>query len=197
MCKIATYVKSPILRNWLDNVFVTLLGIVNSRKYDNLEGILNLISSKDSTKDFPDVVIIDVENDLYSICIKKLTESSDCIKIIAVGFPKTVDETKILFNSGIKGYIDITISDLNFLKAIMLVKNNHYYLAENHIDEILSSFYFTKTSFKIDNFSSSINNNDNSEKYFLSGKKRLMGMIKAKSKATPPKKLIFLLCFFI
>ena len=81
-----------------------------------------------------------MEHDLSLEQLKQILGLSNCIKVIGVGYPKDIDDIKKLLGQGLKGYIDITFTDLDFLSAIRTVSDNRFFLPASKIDELINEF---------------------------------------------------------
>jgi DNA-binding NarL/FixJ family response regulator len=81
--------------------------------------------------------LLDVENELFQEYINQLATNSLSFKLIACGFPRPSNDIKNLFKIGIKGFVDITNSELEFLKAVKEVSKDNYYLPSSAINEII------------------------------------------------------------
>jgi DNA-binding NarL/FixJ family response regulator len=132
--------QTPVIRKWSDESMVSLNGIVDCQQFTSIQVLLKSLSSKDSACLSSFVVLLDIENELYTEYIKQLYKVSNCIKIIGVGYPKSFGEIRNYFLLGLKAYIDITFSELDLLKAIKSISNNHFYLPDSKVDELIKEF---------------------------------------------------------
>jgi DNA-binding NarL/FixJ family response regulator len=117
-----------------------LNGFIDSQQFKSIHVLLKNLSSKDDLNLSKFVVLLDVENELYTEYVKQLIKLSNSIKVIGVGYPKTFDEIRNCFLLGLKGYIDITFSELDLIKAIKKINNNHFYLPDTKMDELIREF---------------------------------------------------------
>ena len=138
--EVGTYMQTPVIRKWSDELMSNLNGFVDCQQFTSIQVLLKSLSSKDSPYLSSFVVLLDVENELYTEYIKQLYKISNCIKVIGVGYPKSFDEIRNCFLLGLKGYIDITFSELDLLKAIKSISNNHFYLPDSKVDELIKEF---------------------------------------------------------
>lgn len=138
--EVGTYMQTPVIRKWSDELISNLNGFVECQQFTSIQVLLKSLSSKDSPYLSSFVVLLDVENELYTEYIKQISKVSDCIRVIGVGYPKSFDEIRNYFLSGLKGYIDITFSELDLLKAIKSISNNHFYLPDSKVDELIKEF---------------------------------------------------------
>lgn len=132
--------QTPVIRKWSDELMSNLNGFVDCQQFTSIQILLKNLSSKDDPYLSKFVVLLDVENELYAEYIKQLYKISNSIKVIGVGYPKTFDEIRKCFVLGLKGYIDITFSELDLLKAIKSIINNHYYLPDSKVDDLIKEF---------------------------------------------------------
>ena len=138
--EVGTYMQTPVIRKWSDELMSNLNGFVDCQQFTSIQILLKNLSSKDDPYLSKFVVLLDVENELYAEYIKQLYKISNSIKVIGVGYPKTFDEIRKCFVLGLKGYIDITFSELDLLKAIKSIINNHYYLPDSKVDDLIKEF---------------------------------------------------------
>jgi DNA-binding NarL/FixJ family response regulator len=117
-----------------------LNGFIDCQQFTSIHILLRNLSSKDDPYLSKFVVLLDVENELYTEYLKQLIKLSNSIKVIGVGYPKTFDEIRNCFLLGLKGYIDITFSELDLIKAIKNISNNHFYLPDAKVDELIKEF---------------------------------------------------------
>lgn len=132
--------QTPVIRKWSDELMSNLNGFIDCQQFTSIQILLKNLSSKDDSYLSKYVVLLDVENELYTEYIKQLYKISNCIKVIGVGYPKSFDEIRNCFLLGLKGYIDITFSELDLLKAIKSISNNHFYLPDSKVDELIKEF---------------------------------------------------------
>ena len=132
--------QTPVIRKWSDELMSNLNGFVDCQQFTSIQILLKNLSSKDDPYLSKFVVLLDVENELYAEYIKQLYKVSNSIKVIGVGYPKTFDEIRKCFVLGLKGYIDITFSELDIVKAIKNISNNHFYLPDAKVDELIKEF---------------------------------------------------------
>lgn len=138
--EVGTYMQTPVIRKWSDELMSNLNGFIDCQQFTSIQILLKNLSSKDDSYLSKYVVLLDVENELYTEYIKQLYKISNCIKVIGVGYPKSFDEIRNCFLLGLKGYIDITFSELDLLKAIKSISNNHFYLPDSKVDELIKEF---------------------------------------------------------
>ena len=132
--------QTPVIRKWSDELMSNVNGFVDCQKFTNIHILIKDLSSKDDSYLSKYVVLLDVENELYAEYIKQLYKISNSIKVIGVGYPKTFDEIRKCFVLGLKGYIDITFSELDLVKAIKNISNNHFYLPDSKVNELIKEF---------------------------------------------------------
>lgn len=132
--------QTPVIRKWSDELMSNVNGFVDCQQFTSIHILIKNLSSKDDSYLSKYVVLLDVENELYAEYIKQLYKISNCIKVIGVGYPKTFDEIRKCFVLGLKGYIDITFSELDLVKAIKNISNNHFYLPDSKVDELIKEF---------------------------------------------------------
>lgn len=137
---VGTYMQTPVIRKWSDELMSNVNGFVDCQQFTSIHILIKNLSSKDDSYLSKYVVLLDVENELYAEYIKQLYKISNCIKVIGVGYPKTFDEIRKCFVLGLKGYIDITFSELDLVKAIKNISNNHFYLPDSKVDELIKEF---------------------------------------------------------
>ena len=137
---VGTYMQTPVIRKWSDELMSNVNGFVDCQQFTSIHILIKNLSSKDDSYLSKYVVLLDVENELYAEYIKQLYKISNSIKVIGVGYPKTFDEIRKCFVLGLKGYIDITFSELDLVKAIKNISNNHFYLPDAKVDELIKEF---------------------------------------------------------
>ena len=138
--EVGTYMQTPVIRKWSDELMSNVNGFVDCQQFTSIHILIKNLSSKDDSYLSKYVVLLDVENELYAEYIKQLYKISNSIKVIGVGYPKTFDEIRKCFVLGLKGYIDITFSELDIVKAIKNISNNHFYLPDAKVDELIKEF---------------------------------------------------------
>lgn len=138
--EVGTYLQTPVIRKWSDELVSNLNGLVDCQHFMSMQLLLKSLSSKDAPSLSSFVVLLDIENELCTEYVKQIYKVSDCIKVIGIGYPKNFDEIRNYFLLGLKGYIDITFSELDLLKAIKSIINNHFYLPDSKVDELIKEF---------------------------------------------------------
>ncbi len=138
--QVGTFIQTPIIRKWSDEVSSNLSGFIVCQHFTALQTLIKKFIDKNDQSESSYLVLLEVENELFPEYLNQLLSHSSKIKVLACGFPKSIEEIKMLFKLGIKGYVDVTFSDLEFLRAIKEVKNENYYLPNGKINELISDF---------------------------------------------------------
>jgi DNA-binding NarL/FixJ family response regulator len=164
--------QTPVIRKWSDQLMSNLNGFIDCQQFTSIQILLKNLSSKDDSYLSKYVVLLDVENELYTEYIMQLYKISNCIKVIGVGYPKSFDEIRNCFLLGLKGYIDITFSELDLLKAIKSISNNHFYLPDSKVDELIKEFIAFMPAKQKEDFLLEMTSRSTLSKYGLSEKER-------------------------
>jgi DNA-binding NarL/FixJ family response regulator len=143
--QVSTYIKTPIIRKWSNDIAQSLDGLIDCQTFASFQVLIKKLIEMDKQKKTDHVILLDVENELFQEYINQLKTYSLCFKLMACGFPKPSNDIKNLFKIGIKGFVDITNSELDFLKALKAVSNDNYYLPSSAINEIIVDL-ITETS---------------------------------------------------
>lgn len=138
--QVNTYIKTPIIRKWSNDIAISLNGLIDCKSFNSFQVLINKLIENNNQKQSDNVILLEIENELFQEFIHQLTYSSLNFKLIACGYPKSSNEIKTLLKSGIKGYIDITSSELDFLNAVKEVLKDNYYLPNASINELLVDF---------------------------------------------------------
>ncbi len=176
--KVDTYIKNPIIRKWYDSLALNLIGLIESHSFTNLDAIIKKFNQKNNQLQSSNVIMIDVENELYTEYVNELKIHIQNTKLIACGYPKSIDEIKNLFNIGFMGFADITLSELDFIKAIKEITIGNYYLPGDKINELIADYISIENKLKTNTSDFDYNNDNNLvkdrtlSKYTLSEKEK-------------------------
>lgn len=138
--QIAAFIKSPILRKWSNELINNLKEFVEIYQFNNVQDFQRGVKDKMSQLQSISIALLESENDLFDEYKCQILASKENIKLLACGYPKSLDEIKILFQTGIMGYVEINSSEMEVLKAINYLLNNKYYLPGNGIDRLISDY---------------------------------------------------------
>ena len=138
--QVATYLQTPIIKKWFDASLINLSEFIVCQQFPSVQVLIKNLQSKTDRELECSVVLLEMEHDLSLEQLKQVLGFSNCIKVIGVGYPKDIDDIKKLLGQGLKGYIDITFTDLDFLSAIRTVSDNRFFLPASKIDELINEF---------------------------------------------------------
>lgn len=137
--EIGIYIRTPILNLWLKDFTSKMNGFVECQYFSTVSSLTNNLKNFDDKKLSNYFIIFDVEDELhaeYVINLKKIAQNS---KFIAFGLPKNTDEVKKFLKAGFNGYLDISISNTEFINAINCLKDYRFYLPNDKIDDLINS----------------------------------------------------------
>lgn len=138
--QVSAYLQTPMIKKWSESVLGNLSKFIECQRFSTIEFLLKNLASKTESEIAHLVVLIDVGHDLSIEYLKQVLNYSKCIKLIGVGYPADIDEVKKLLCNGLRGYIDITFTDLDCLNAIRTVSDNRFYLSNAKVDELIKGF---------------------------------------------------------
>lgn len=131
---IEIYISNRTLKKW----FLSIIREIDLNHdyviHDNLEALyssLILIKSKR-------VIIIDVEDKLSLEYFKTISLAFDNVFIIAIGLNKPIEQVIHYFSIGLKGFIDLNFTSIEFYQIINKVSNGSKYLSIAQQEELLN-----------------------------------------------------------
>jgi DNA-binding NarL/FixJ family response regulator len=131
---IEIYISNRTLKKW----FLSIIREIDLNHdyviHDNLEALyssLILIKSKR-------VMIIDVEDKLSLEYFKTISLAFDNVFIIAIGLNKPIEQVIHYFSIGLKGFIDLNFTSIEFYQIINKVSNGSKYLSIAQQEELLN-----------------------------------------------------------
>lgn len=131
---IEVYISNRTLKKW----FLSIIREIDLNHdyviHDNLEALyssLILIKSKR-------VIIIDVEDKLSLEYFKTISLAFDNVFIIAIGLNKPIEQVIHYFSIGLKGFIDLNFTSIEFYQIINKVSNGSKYLSIAQQEELLN-----------------------------------------------------------
>jgi DNA-binding NarL/FixJ family response regulator len=137
---VGIYLQSPIIKKWFNESLRNLNEFIGCQHFPTLQVLLKYLQTKADQELANCIVLLEVEGELASEQVKQVLDYSRDIRVIGVGYPKDIENIKKLLTIGIRGYIDITFNDLDFLSAIRTVSDNRFYLPASKIDELINEF---------------------------------------------------------
>lgn len=137
---VATYLQTPIIKKWSDESLRKLNEFIECQQFPSIQVLLKNLQAKTDRELESFIVLLEMENDLSMEQLKQILNFSKCIKILGVGYPKDIESIRKLLSLGLRGYIDITFSDLDFLSAIRTVSENQFFLPATKIQELINEF---------------------------------------------------------
>jgi two-component system nitrate/nitrite response regulator NarL len=145
------YCKEKIIIDWFNKVKEDLDRVYNFNFHSNLNSLKNELEIKMNIS----IVIIDIENEKYSLFTKAYFNQHENIKFIGVGYKKGIVQIINLIENNIFSYISLDDNGLGLVKAInSAIKGKPYFCDE------------TK-DYLIDSYISSMN--PKNKKYFVTG----------------------------
>ncbi len=138
--QIGAFVITPIIKKWFDLTVEKLNGFVICCEFTDIKMLLNNIESIDKLGLTNYILFIDIENEFHKEYMVQIKALGIDVKLISVGYPKDVEEIKLILLEGFNGHIDITDDESEFLFAINFLKKNKFFLPKNKIDALISSF---------------------------------------------------------
>ena len=138
--QIATYLQTPIIKKWSDESLRNLNEFIECQQFPSVQVLIKNLQSKADRELEHFIVLLEMENDLSMEQLKLILNFSKCIKVIGVGYPKDIESIRKLLTLGLRGYIDITFSDLDFLSAVRTVSENQFFLPATKIQELINEY---------------------------------------------------------
>jgi DNA-binding NarL/FixJ family response regulator len=145
------YCKEKIIIDWFSKVKEDLDRLYNFNFHSNLNSLKNELDIKMNIS----IVIIDIENEKYSLFTKSYFNQHENIKFIGVGYKKGIAQIINLIENNIFSYISIEDSGLGLVKAINSARKGKPYFCDETKDYL------------IDSYISSMNTKN--KKYFVTG----------------------------
>jgi DNA-binding NarL/FixJ family response regulator len=145
------YCKEKIIIDWFNKMKEDLHGVYNFNFHSNLNSLKNELEIKMNIS----IVIIDIENEKYSLFTKAYFNEHEHIKFIGVGYKKGIAQIINLLENNIISYISIDDNGLGLVKAINSVRKGKSYFCDETKDYL------------IDSYISSMNSKN--KKYFVTG----------------------------
>jgi DNA-binding NarL/FixJ family response regulator len=176
--KVGIYIQNPIIRKWYGGLALNLIGLIDCHAFTSFDSLIKKFNEKNNQLQSSNVIMIEIENDLYIEYVNELKIRIQNIKLIACGYPKSVDEIKNLFNIGFMGFVDITLSELDFVKAVKEITIGNYYLPGDKINELIVDYISIENRLKTNTSGLDYNNDNNIlndstiSKYTLSEKEK-------------------------
>jgi DNA-binding NarL/FixJ family response regulator len=138
--QVSSFIQTPIIRKWSNEITKNLLGLIDCQTFASFQLLIKKLTEQNHQKISDNIILLDIDNDLFQEYINQLTSYPLNFKLIACGYPKPSNDIKNLFKLGIKGFVDITNSELEFLKAVKEVSKDNFYLPVGAINELIVDF---------------------------------------------------------
>jgi len=149
------YCKEKIIIDWYNKVKDDLDTLYNFNFHSNLNSLKNELEIKINFS----IVIIDIEDENYSLFTKSYFNQHENIKFIGVGYKKGIAQVINLIENNIFSFISIEDSGLGLLKAINGARKGKPYFCDETKDYL------------IDCYISSMNSSN--KKYFITGEGKI------------------------
>lgn len=140
--KIATYHNHKSIEKWVSGIYSNINSTHSNlefKVYNSIKPLLVNLESKvvDGYKN--QFILLDTEDELHFDYLNQIKEISNEIRFIAIGLPKESEQIKLLLSNGYYGFLDISCSELELLKAINHIYSNKHYLSDANIEDLIIS----------------------------------------------------------
>lgn len=137
MHNINVYIKNRQVLELFFSTTKTISETYNFILHSSLQSLKNELELHDNVI----ISILDVEEDFATTLTKKYFEDTHKYIFLGVGFSKSIDEILILFESNIKGYIDLSSNSSSIMTAIEEVKSGRFYVNDYTKDKLTQTFF--------------------------------------------------------
>lgn len=129
--------NNQYLKTIFESKFSSLGGLIEHHFSSDIKDISSFTSGYTKTHLKPPITLLAVDDPLHSEYLSQLRKAYTDIKIIAVGFDKSIEQIIDLFQLGYNAYLPIDCSLSTLIEALTTLNNHSYYLPTDKVEALL------------------------------------------------------------
>ena len=138
LVELSTLLKPVLVKKWASENLSELGGDIHLRHHEQFTSLQRQLLQADASRHAQQLVMLDTENEFFYEYLLQLKQSTNGVKIIAVGFPKDIISVRDYLSKGANAWLDITSQGLEVAKCIHALAEQEVYLPSPEMSRLLA-----------------------------------------------------------
>jgi len=138
LVELSTLLKPVLVKKWASENLTELGGHIHLRHHEHFTSLQQQLLQTDASRHAKQLVMLDTENEFFYEYLLQLKQSTNGVKIIAVGFPKDIISVRNYLSKGANAWLDITSQGLEVAKCIHALAEQEVYLPSPEMSRLLA-----------------------------------------------------------